>query len=74
MIPPCSEYEGLKRQLELTQKQHAQSTARTSPRGIALKRARVIRREQRANITVITQRMSEHIATCSICKTRNLGL
>jgi hypothetical protein len=68
MIYTCTEYEDLKKHLEFTQKQHAQSTARTNLRGIFLRRENVIRREQRANIAVFTQRISEHIAKCPICK------
>jgi len=66
----CSQYQQLIARFESSQKRHAQFRAKrnTQMTGLPAERARKIHREEKANMSVLTQQMLEHQATCAICK------
>jgi hypothetical protein len=67
----CPEYEDLKAKLETAQKRYAQYVYKETRyfRGATSEHARKrILTEERANITVYSQRMVEHSASCPVCK------
>jgi hypothetical protein len=70
-VMSCPKYEDLKTKLESAQKRYAQYAFKEShyPRGPTSEHERKrLLREERANMTVYSQRISEHSASCPVCK------
>ena len=67
---PCPTYQDLKVRFELAQRRFAQFRDKANHDLISLYtgRATNIQREERANMTLLTQQMLDHRATCPICK------
>ncbi len=69
-VSSCAECRQLNARFESAEKRYAQYSSTRSNRqaGVSVERARNIRREERANMTVLAQRLLDHKVACPLCK------